>query len=637
MRLRSLLVVVLLTASLGWAQQPQTTPSPAPAPEPQQSTPSAPVKVKTPGQPQTQPSEESASERSEQNATSKSQPVDLIWGFKIPVRDGVELNGTVYKPAAQKEPLPVIFTLTPYISDSYHERAYYFAQHGYVFVLVDVRGRGNSGGTFDPFVQEPHDGYDIVEFLAKQPWSNGKVTMWGGSYAGYDQWATLKELPPHLVTVVPVAAAHAGVDFPFFRGIWPSYVMQWLTFTSGRTPNANLFGEGSFWTQKFTDIYKRQAPYETLDKTVGDTSTVFQKWLQHPTYDSYWQALAPNPAQYAKMNVPILTITGDYDGDQPGAMSYYLEHMKYGNAAAKDRHYLIIGPWDHAGTRTPKKEVGGLTFGDASLLDMNNLHRQWYDWTMKTGSKPDFLKKHVAYYVVGPGAENWKYADSLDAIATERRVLFLNSQNSVASDVVHSGQLSTQAAISAPDKYTYDPRDLRPGEELEQEDIAKPYTDQRYALNLFGNGAVYHSEPFTEATEVSGYVKLALWLGIDVPDTDLEVNLYEILPDGSSVILTSDQLRARYRKSLSQPEPVKPGSIERYDFTGFTWFSRRVSKGSRLRLVITCPNSIYLEKNYNAGGRVEGESGKDARVAHITVYHDKEHPSALDLPIVATR
>jgi hypothetical protein len=410
--------------------------------------------------------------------------------------------------------------------------------------------------------------------------------------------------------------------------------MQWLTFTSGDTPQNNLFGQSSFWIQKFTELYTRQAPFETLDKIVGDTSTVFQTWVQHPTYDSYWQSMAPTPEQYAKMNVPILTITGDYDGDQPGALSYYREHMQYGNAAAKERHYLIIGPWDHPGTRTPKKDVGGLTFGEASLLDMNKLHNEWYDWTMKNGPKPEFLKKRVAYYVVGPGAENWKYADNLDAIASEHRTLYLSSQNSAANDAFHSGQLSLQPAGSPPDKFVYDPRDLRPGQELEQDDIAKPLTDERYALNLFGNGLVYHSDPFPEATEVTGDVKLSLWMAIDVPDTDFAVTLYEILPDGSSVQLTADQLRARYRKSLSKPELVRPGAIERYDFTGFTWFSRRVSKGSRLRLVISCPNSIYAEKNYNRGGRAEAESGKDAAVAHITLYHDREHPSTVEIPVV---
>lgn len=559
--------------------------------------------------------------------------VDLLWGFKIPMRDGVHLNGTVFKPADQKGPLPVIFTLTPYIGDSYQTRASYFSRHGYVFVLVDVRGRGNSEGSFEPFVQEAHDGYDIVEYLARQPWSNGKVTMWGGSYAGFDQWATLKELPPHLATVVPVASVHAGMDFPFYKGVWASYDMQWLTFTSGHTGNENLFGEGSFWNSKFRKLYMEQQPFNTLDQIVGNTSTVFQKWLQHPAYDSYWEALAPTPEQYAKMSVPILTITGDYDGDQTGALSYYREHMRYGNADAKAKHYLIIGPWDHPGTRTPQKEVGGLTFGDASLLNMNDLHRQWYDWTLKDGAKPEFLKKRVAYYVVGPGAENWKYADNLEAIASEHRKLYLNSQSSAANDVFHSGEMADGQRSSAPNKFVYDPGDLRPAE-LEKEDINKPLTDERYALNLFGNGVVYHSAPFSEATEISGNVRLTVWMAMDVPDTDFSATLFEILPDGSSVQLSNDVLRARYRESTRKANLVTPGQITQYDFDGFTWFSRRVSKGSRLRLVLSCINSTFVEKNYNAGGDVESESGKDARVAHVTVYHDADHPSALEIPVV---
>ncbi len=559
--------------------------------------------------------------------------VDLFWGLKIPMRDGVRLNATVYRPAGQTGPLPVIFTLTPYIADSYHSRAIYFARNGYVFVLVDVRGRGNSEGVFEPAAHEDRDGYDLVEFLARQPWSNGKVAMWGGSYAGLDQWSALKELPPHLATIVPASAAHVGVDFPFYRGIWTSYDIQWLTMTSGTTGNSNLFGESSFWIQKFREMYLRQARFTTLDRIVGNTSTVFQMWLQHPTYDAYWQAMAPTPEQYQKVSVPILTITGYYDGAQPGAMSYYLEHMKYGNVAAKEKHYLIIGPWDHAGTRTPQREVGGLTFGDTSMLDMDRLHKEWYDWTLKNGPRPEFLKKRIAYYSVGPGAETWKYADGLEAIASERRTLYLTSQDSVANDVFHSGDLVGKPQSSAPDHYVYDPGDLRPAE-LEMEDIKNDLTDQRYALNLFGNGVVYHSERFAEATEISGYVKLTVWMSTDVPDTDFAVDLYEILADGTSIQLTSDRVRARYRESLTEPKLVTPGAVTRYDFAGFTWFSRRVAKGSRLRLVLKCLNSIYFEKNYNSGGRVETESGKDARVAHITVYHDADHPSALEVPVV---
>jgi putative CocE/NonD family hydrolase len=561
--------------------------------------------------------------------------VDMIWGLRIPLRDGVSLNGTVYRPAGQREALPVVFTLTPYIGDNYYDRALYFARHGYVYVLVDVRGRGNSGGAFEPFANEARDGRDVVEFLAAQPWSNGKVAMWGGSYAGYDQWATLKEAPPHLATIVPAAAAHPGVDFPGYRGIFSAYLMQWATFTSGVTPNAKLFGDASFWTQKFLELYRRQAPFATLDRIVGNTSTVFQKWLAHPAFDGYYQAMVPTPEQFARMNVPILTITGHYDGDQLGALTYYQDFMRYATPEARRNHYLIIGPWDHAGTRTPAKQVGGLEFGDASMLDLNRLHKDWYDWTLKGGARPEFLQQRVAYYVTGPGAENWKYAADLEAVAGERRKLYLASTGGEANDAFRSGGLAAQApkGEAAPDHYVYDPRDLRPGD-LEEHPNSAYLTDQTAALNLFGNGVIYHSEPFAEATEVSGFVKLAVWLALDVPDTDLQAALYEILPDGGSVFLASDAIRARYRHSMSKEELVTPGAIERYDFDHFTWFSRRVGKGSRLRLLIASPNTSQQEKNYNNGGPVAFASGADARVAHVTVYHDAARPSVLEIPIV---
>ncbi len=560
-------------------------------------------------------------------------PVDLDWGVKIPLRDGVHLNATIFRPGGQKDPLPVIFTLTPYTADSYMERAMYFARNGYVYALIDVRGRGNSEGAFEPFVNEGRDGHDVVEWLAEQPWSNGKITMWGGSYAGHNQWLTLREKPPHLATIVPVASPYPAVDFPMAKNIFYSYDMQWLTFTSGLLANENLFNDQSFWVQKFGEKYRGHRPFRELDQIVGNRSPMFQKWLAHPTPDEYWKSMAPTPEDYKSMDVPILTITGHYDGDQLGALTFYREFMRYATPAAREKHYLIIGPWNHSGTRTPRREVGGLTFGEASLLDLNKLHKDWYDWTMKGGAKPEFLKKHVAYYVVGPGAETWKYADSLDSIATERRTLYLGSEGGRANGVFESGRLTGAAPRqSQPDRWIYDPLDVSTVEIQSQ--LVPANTDQRLVLALDGSGVIDHSEPFAESTEISGNVKLTLYMALDVPDTDLQANLYEILPDGSSVLLTGDLLRARYRNSLEKAELVQPGKVERYVFDGFSWFSRQVSKGSRLRLAVASVNSTDLEKNYNSGGVVADETAKDARTAHITLYHDAGHPSALEVPVV---
>ncbi len=565
--------------------------------------------------------------------------IDLMWGMKIPMRDGIKLNANVYKPKVMEAPLPVILTITPYTADNNHTAASYFAQNGYVFVAVDARGRGNSEGTFDPFLQEAKDGPDVVEWLAKQPWSNGKIAMWGGSYAGSNQWATLKESPPHLKTIVPVASAFAGVDFPFWKNIAFPHWMQWLAHTSGVTVNNNLYSDTSFWIQKFRDLYLNHLPFRDFDKIVGNHSTKFQTWFSHPTPDAYWDAFNPTDEQFARMNVPILTITGYYDGVQAGAMEFYKRHTQHASAPTRDQHYLVIGPWNHGGTRTPKLEVGGLKVGAASLLDMNKLLKEWYDWTLKDGKKPEFLKKRIAYYV--PGAEEWKYADALETIADSRRTLYLNSTAGRANEVFQSGSLTDdRPATSTPDKYTYDPLDTR-SEYLQTEKnaswvyrINNFITDQTAALNLFGNGLVYKSAPFDRPTEISGYVKLALWIATDVPDVDFHVILCEIMPDGTSVLLTQDMIRARYRESLRHEKLVKPGEINRYEFNGFYFFSRQIAKGSRLRVVLNSPNSIYVEKNYCSGGVVAEESGKDARKARVTLYHDAEYQSFLDIPVV---
>ncbi len=213
--------------------------------------------------------------------------IDMMWGVKIPMRDGIRLNATVFKPHGQDGPLPVIFTFTPYISDSYYGYALTYAQRGFVYALVDVRGRGNSEGHFYPFMNEGPDGYDVVEWFATQPFCDGQVTMWGGSYAGFDQWLPASHFPPHLKTIVPVASGCFGVDFPFPHNIKTSYLIQWLTFTSGVTGNANLFGSHEFWTSKFTEMYREHRPFKELDQIVGNSQRCFPIGNADPPVDRH--------------------------------------------------------------------------------------------------------------------------------------------------------------------------------------------------------------------------------------------------------------------------------------------------------------------------------------------------------------
>jgi putative CocE/NonD family hydrolase len=567
---------------------------------------------------------------------------DIRWGVKIPMSDGVELNATLYLPKTpdgSSPKTPVVFTLTPYISDTYHARGAYFASHGYVFALVDVRGRGNSAGEFEPFVNDPRDGHDLVEWFAKQPYCDGKVAMWGGSYAGFDQWATAKEFPPHLATIVPAAAAHPGLDYPSTQNVGITYDVQWYTLTSGHTGQQNLFADQKFWRTKFLDAYKKHIPFKSLDSFVGNPSVNFQRVVKHPTVDAYYDAMVPTSEQLQRITIPVLTITAQYDGDELGALTYYRDHLANTSSESRTKHFLVIGPWDHAGTRTPTDEVGGVKFGPAAVIDLNDLHRQWYDWTMKKGPRPEFLKNQVAYYVLPPGNSGangeWKYADNFDALVANPKTFYLDSKGGDANGVFRSGSLAEKQPTGGSDVFVYDPLDTTRGETVDGIDPKEKTAgiDQTYALSINTDGLVYHTEPLPNETPFTGCPAMTLWVSIDTPDVDLSAHLYEIQPDGTSIVLWNDTRRLRYRESLREAKPVKRGEIVRCDFNPGLFVARRLMKGGRLRLVVSSPNSTQWQKNYCSGGIVAEETAKDARTCHVQVYHDATHPSTIQLPL----
>src|SRR5580658_2177675 len=326
--------------------------------------------------------------------------VEVHWGVEIPLRDGITLSAALYKPTNQPSPAPCALTITPYTTDSVHERGMYFASKGIPFFIVDARGRGNSGGTFRPFIHESQDGHDVVEWLAAQPYCNGKVAMCGGSYNGYNQWATAKALPPHLVTIIPAAAPYLGVDCPMRNNIFVPYCIQWLAYVAGHAAQSKMFADRTLWSEFYRRWHESGRPFKELAASLGKSSTIFQEWLQHPHPDEYWDTLNPTAQDYQRIRIPILTVTGSYDDDQPGALMHYREHLRNAGPSARDRHFLVIGPWDHASTYIPARKFAGLECGPASLVDLPALYLQWYAWTMQDGPRPGFLQRPVAYYVM---------------------------------------------------------------------------------------------------------------------------------------------------------------------------------------------------------------------------------------------
>ena len=556
--------------------------------------------------------------------------VDVRWNLTIPMRDGVNLSAILYVPKNQAAPAPTIFTLTPYIAQLHHNRGVYFARRGFPFLSIDVRGRGNSEGVFRPLYSEAQDGFDIVEWIARQTFCNGKVAMWGGSYEAYAQWVTASRSPPHLATIVPAASAYIGEDFPMRCNVPEPYLMQWLTLVAGRALQAQLFFNNElFWGGKFQAWFKSGRPFRELETLFGYDSPAFREWLEHPQRDEYWDQFNPTRQNYADLNLPILTITGIYDADQPGALRHYREHLRSASADARGQHFLVIGPWDHAGTRTPQREFVGIKVGPESLVDLPKLHLEWYEWTLREGVRPAFLRKNVSYYVME--ADEWRYADSLEAITSQSHSLYLGSKVN-PTDVFHSGSLTSEPTLESHfDHYIYDPEDVSLGE-LEATVDPESRSDLRMLYAAAGRHLVYHTAPLARDTDIGGFFKLSVWLAINQPDTDFKAALYDIGVDGNGVLLSSDWIRARYRLSLREAHLITTSEPLRYDFERFTFVARRLKQGHRLRLVIGPINSIYSQKNYNTGGIVADESIDDARKVEVRLLHDPLHPSALYVP-----
>lgn len=560
-------------------------------------------------------------------APPAAEPVVIEADLRVPTRDGIELSARVWRPGGDGRHT-VVMQHTPYLSDETHDRAMKFVAAGFAYASVDRRGRGTSGGAFRPMEGGGPDGVDAARWLAGRPWSDGRVATMGGSYRGTTQWQALADDPTAIHAAVPTASAYPGWDFPQARGIFLSFIAPWLAYVDGRSGHSQWFADSALWQSHFKRVWRGEIPYADLARASGAPQAHFERWLAHPGYDAYWRALNPTGAQYAAIDRPILSITGYFDGDQDGAMRYYEEHQAHAAPAARDRHWLLIGPWSHAGTRSPTAEVGGLKFDDAALLDIDALQIAWFRHVLDGAARPEPLADRVTYYVMG--AETWHSAPSLAAIAPHTLSLQLSGGGLPATDVFRSGRLQAQpAGDEPPSAYRHDPLDTTAGPSP-----ANLFEFAGHPRALAGNQLFFHSDPLATTQTVCGRMAFEASLEIDVPDTDILVEVFQITPGNEVRWLGRDYQRARFRRGTDSEVPATPGAVETWRFGRFWWTCRELEQGSRLRLVVAPLDTPDLQKNFNSGGRIGFETAKDARVATVRLHHSAEHPSVLRLPVV---
>lgn len=541
-------------------------------------------------------------------------------------------------------PAPAVLELTQYDIDGSRNHDFEpFVSRGYVFVQAEVRGRGRSGGekSENLGLQVGRDGRDAVEWIAAQPWSSGDVFMYGGSYVGMTQWRTAAQLPPHLSGIEPSVPIYPGWDIPNTNGIPEAFTAVILGYVAGRTLNTDFFAS-DYWQKKMLEHYAAQGSFRTLDEAIGIPQddwwmvdsrgrklSLMKMWLDHVGDKAFNLAAEPKPAEFAKMKFPVFTATGFFDDDQPGALHYYSRYSKFAPTKMVNNLLLIIGPWDHFGTQYPVKTINGLPIPANAVVDMDRLDADWYDWVLGRGPRPALLHDRVTYYMMG--ANEWRYAHTLQGASSGKNLsLFLYDAGGTPKNLSAPGVLSTSRAGSEPPAtIVSDPRtlpELAVADKLEGENLLSQFRAKE-------EGAlVFQSAPLRQALEVAGHIHLNLLVQADAPDFDLWAQVQMVRPDGSAVTFGQDTRRARFRDGFFKQELLKPGQVVTIPFE-FNWLAWRIPAGARLRLVLMPLNSPNYQKNYNTGGRIGYEDPKNARVAHINVFHDGSRSSVLLLPL----
>lgn len=553
-----------------------------------------------------------------------SQPIPLRFQFDVPIpmRDGVRTSADIFFPHDEGR-YPAILMRSCYDNTTERHMPFvrYFAEHGYVFVFQDVRGRGDSDGVFTPFENEGPDGYDTIEWVAAQPWCTGKVGMVGGSYLGTAQWLAAREKPPHLAALVSAAPAGRWMEeLPFHSGKILLPMLFWLNSVAGRT------NQNTLTTPAIAEVVDWQGlmahtPLITADELIGRPDGLWRKWLTY-NFGNYWSKLSLE-GRFPEIDLPVLHITGWFDGDQPGALFYFRGMTTHSPAA--DRQFLLAGPWPHSGVWFPQQKLGDLDFGESSVHDAKAIQVRWFDYWLKGEQNGLMEEPHVKVFVMG--RNQWRESSAFPVPGTTLVNYYLHSDGS-ANTLTGDGSLDVIPPQAEPaDHYIYDPLDTCTSNQGIDDDVTferKPVEERQEVL-------VYTSSPLVDELEVTGTPFLHLHAASDAPDTDFAAVLVDVYPDGRAVPVAEGILRASYRNSVDGGDPITPGKTYQYQIE-MNAVSIAFLSGHRLRLEILSSYFPKYDRNPNSGDPPGEEHS--FKTAHQTVFHDQDLQSHLVLPVV---
>ena len=541
-----------------------------------------------------------------------SKPPTKLWRVVVPMRDGVHLSANVFLPS-DSWPRPAILVRTPYgkggaVTANYQA----FVDHGYAVIVEDVRGRYDSEGEFDPLTQEPGDGNDTINWIARQPWSNGKVGMIGGSYLGIAQWKAALTGNPHLKAIFPAVSGDDEYRDRFYSAggaLKLAHRLEWLAENRkapGYEPEFNKF----IW----------HLPLRTADlAALGRADDEWSRAMDHPAFSKFWKAISTREHLH-EVRVPVFAVGGWYDNYAEGDLDAYAALHKISGL-----NHVLIGPWPH----NSSYKFAEADFGPEASVPLRRLQLEWFDQWLK--GKDTHLASSAPVHVFVMGANQWR--EERDWPPPEARTwrLYLDSRghaNSLAGD----GLLKERPPrTAAGDIYAYDPRNPVPtrGGAVCCNPTVFPWgpLDQR-SVEKRQDVLVYTTEPLANDVEVLGPVKAVLYVSTSGKDTDFTAKLVDVFPNGYARILSDGILRLRYRESLDRAVLAEPGAIYKIVIdAGVT--GNVFQKGHRVRIEISSSNFPKFDRNPNTGGPVADETRLLG--ASEAVYHGRLHPSFVEL------
>jgi putative CocE/NonD family hydrolase len=559
----------------------------------------------------------------------------------VPMRDGVKLATDIYR-LEGAAPTPVLVARTPYNKDSMTGGSDVFdilraVQAGYAVVTQDVRGRYASQGIFNPHRQETADGLDAFAWAAAQPWSNGVLGTFGGSYLGCTQMLPARKKPPALRAMAPsITFSDSYEGCSYQGGAKVLHDLRWVVANIVPAEIERRIKRGEKVLENDIPLDVDGALSELPLAThpfIREYAGFYCDWLAHCTPDDYWKVSAPN-AGYEQIEAPALNISGWYDIFLWSTFQNYLGMRERGGTeVARQNQRLIIGPWTHGNFSGsfPEREFGWGS--SAAAIDLPGIHLRWFDRWLKEVDNGIDHEPPVMIFVMGVDA--WRRVADWPLPNTQYQPYYLHSQGK-ANTRNGDGELSTKLPGVEPENvYLFNP--LRPaptvgGQVILPGENAMGPRDQS-EVELRDDVLVYSTPVLEQAIEVTGPIELRLFVSSSAPDTDFTGKLVDVYPDGRAMILTEGILRARYRNSFTTPELMETDTV--YELRLNLWATANVFlRGHRIRLEVSSSNFPRFDRNSNTGGMIASESRDQYQKAINRIFHDAAHPSHLILPII---